>query len=117
MTVEADLYNVLKAVCTRAFPDIAPTDTARPYITYQQIGGRVIAPLNKSVPDKQNGEFQINVWSDTRAEAASIALQVDAALRQAAAFVATPLSAPAADYDHDMLVYGARQEFSIWSSR
>lgn len=117
MTVEADLYNVLKVICPRSFPDIAPTSTAKPYVTYQQIGGQVINPISNEVPNKQNGEFQINVWSSTRAEASAIALQIEAALRQATVFVARPLSAPASDYDHDMLVYGSRQDFSIWSNR
>lgn len=117
MTVEADLRTVLLTACPRVFPDVAPTSTTRPYVTYQQIGGQVINPLGKELPNKQNGEFQINVWSDTRAEAAATALLIEAALRQAEQFVARPLSAPSSDYDHDMLVYGSRQDFSIWSDR
>lgn len=117
MTIEASLYNALKVICPRTFPDIAPTDTLRPYVTYTQFGGQVINPLANDVPNKQNGYFQINVWSNTRSEASSMMLQIETALRGAAAFVARPMSAPASDYDHDMLVYGSRQDWSIWSDR
>jgi hypothetical protein len=117
MTVEADIYTVLSAICPRTFPDVAPTSTARPYVTFQQIGGQVINPLANEVPDKQNGEFQISVWADTRAQASSTMLQIEAAMRQATTFHAKPLSAPASDHDPDMQLYGSRQDFSIWSSR
>lgn len=117
MTVEANIRTALLTVCARVFPDVAPTNTTRPYVTYTQIGGQVINPIGNDIPSKQNGEFQINVWSSTRAEAASLMLQIEAAMRQSAAFVARPLTAPSSDYDHDMLLYGSRQEFSVWSDR
>lgn len=118
MSVESDLYDALKGlVGNRVFPDIAPFDTPRPYITYQQLGGRVINYTDPSLPDKQNGEFQINVWGDTRASVAALMLQVDAALRGAAAFVARPLAAPVSRHEPELERYGALQDFSIWSSR
>lgn len=117
MTVEASIYSVLSAVCPRVFPDIAPVGTTRPYVTYAQYGGQVINPLGPGVPDKQNGEFQINVWANARPQAAALMLQIESAMRQATTFQARPLGAPASDYDPDSLVYGSRQDFSVWSSR
>ncbi len=41
MTVEADIFNALSPlVGGRVFPDDAPFDTVKPYITEQQIGVR-----------------------------------------------------------------------------
>jgi hypothetical protein len=117
MTVEEDLYAVLSGVCERAYPDIAPVGTAKPYVTYQQIGGQVIKPLGKVVPDKQNGEYQVNVWADTRKEAKTLILAIEAGLCLASAFIAKPISASRSDYDHDNAVYGSIQDFSIWSER
>src|SRR5574338_499613 len=114
MTVEADLVATLVPLCPRVFPDVAPFDTPRPYLTYQQIGGEVLRPLAREVPDKQNGYFQINVWADTRAGAANLALQIEAALRQAVVFQSGPLSAPIAEHEPDLERYGTRQDFSIW---
>jgi hypothetical protein len=44
-------------------------------------------------------------------------LQVETAMIQATAFQARPLTAPSSDYDHDMLVYGAMQDFNVFSTR
>ena len=73
MTVEADLFNLLKTlVSNRAFPDFAPVNTTRPYITYQQIGGQVVVFTEGAMADHDNGVFQ--TWVSTSA----IASQFDA---------------------------------------
>ncbi len=51
MTLEAALAAVLETVCPRVFPDFAPTSTARPYITYQQIGGEAPVYVDNTVPN------------------------------------------------------------------
>lgn len=115
MTFEADLFTVIKAaapaVGTRVFPDFAQVNTQRPYITYQQIGGPVINPLDNAAPGVRFADVQVNVWSNTRAEALSIARAVEDAMRGATAFSARPLEAASADYDAEIPVYGCRQDF------
>ena len=39
MSMESDLVSLLKVICVRTYPDIAPEGTAVPYITWQGIGG------------------------------------------------------------------------------
>lgn len=118
MTVEADIFGVLKGlVANRCFPDFAPISTVRPYITYVQIGGEALSFLDGTLPDKKHGRFQINVWADTRASASNIILQVESAMAASTAFQCTALSAPSSDYDHDMLIYGSMQDFSVLSHR
>lgn len=118
MTIEADIFaTIAPLVGNRVFPDVAPIGTTRPYVTYQQIGGRSIAFMDKTLPSKKNGYFQINVWADTRATAASLTLQIDSELRLSALFQAAPQSEPIADQDPDLNLYGTIQDWSIWSSR
>lgn len=118
MTVEASIYALLSPlVGGRVFPDVAPFNTQRPYVTYQQIGGEVINPLGGGVPDKQNGYFQVNVWASKRSEAAALALQIEAAFRTATVFVARPMAAPIAQRDEDVGICSTQQEFSVWSAR
>jgi hypothetical protein len=117
MTVEADLKSALAGCCARVFPDFAPTNTTKPYITYQQIGGTVINPLDNSNPAQQNGEFQINVWANSRASAASVMLAIEAAMRAATTFTAQPIAAPRGDFDADMLLYASSQDYSVWSDK
>lgn len=113
MTVEADLYTRLVAICPRVYPDVAPTSTLKPYVTFQQIGGEVINPLDGADPNKENAVFQINVWSTTRKEAKATIKAIEAALRPPP-LNARPESAAFNDYDYDMSVYGSQQDFSIW---
>lgn len=118
MTVEADLFNLLKTlVSNRAFPDFAPVSTTRPYITYQQIGGKVTVFTEGKMAGSDNAVFQINVWGDTRASVKAISKQIETLLVESTVFQAQPESAARADYDHDSLVYGSMQDFSIWSVR
>ena len=52
MTIESDLVTVIGGLCSgRIYPDVAPIDTARPYVTYQQVGGETVDPINGDVPD------------------------------------------------------------------
>lgn len=114
MSFEADLFAVLKDVCPRAYPDIAPSGAIRPYITYQLYGGRVINPLSNAAPGKRNAFVQINVWASTRLEANNMSRQAEDAIRGAATFTGQPQTALASDYEPDVPICGARQDFSCW---
>jgi len=118
MTVEADIFVTLKGlVANRCFPDLALLSTERPYITFVQVGGEAINYTDTSIADRKHGRFQINVWGDTRASVSALMLQVESAMVLSNAFQARPVSAPSSDYDHDMLMYGSMQDFSVWSTR
>lgn len=117
MSLETDVYAVLQTVCPRVFPDVAPANTAMPYITWQQIGGDVIATVTNDLPDKRNALVQVNCWSSTRLEANQLALQVEVALVGAGQFVAIPRGAFTASFDDDVDGRGTMQDFSIWASR
>jgi len=115
MSVEATIFNALKHLVTnRIYPDIAPESVRRPYITFQQIGGRSVNFLSAELPEKRNSRFQLNVWADSRLDAAKIAKQVDEALRQVNALQTTVLSEPVATVEAETKLYGTRQDFNFW---
>jgi hypothetical protein len=115
MTVEADIFNRLKAlVSNRVYPDVAPEGALKPYITYQQVGGEGVNFMENAVPSKKNGRFQFNVWATTRAEAASLSRQVEDSLVTSPVLLATVMGAPVATYEEDTKLYGTRQDFGIW---
>lgn len=116
MSLETTLYTLLQAQCLRVFPDLAPLDTQRPYITYQQIGGDDLSFVDDPLPGVRSPEIQINYWADTRAAAKALALQTRDALMTSTALQARPTGGLVDDYDHDFLRYGSRQDFSIWAS-
>lgn len=114
MTFETDLFNLLKAVTPRVFPDFAPVSTPRPYVTFQQVGGAVINYADNTDPDAELPDIQVNVWAAARAEAKALIRQIESAMRAASAFSARPISAAVSDFDADVPVYGSRQDFSCW---
>jgi len=115
VSIESTLYAALQSmVVGRVFPDVAPFATVRPYLTYQQVGGQSVNFIDPTLPSKANARFQVNVWADTRAEAAALSRQVEQALRSASALQTTVLGQPVASYEPEMLLYGTRQDFSFW---
>lgn len=117
MSVESIIFNALRGlVSDRVFPDVAPEETARPYITFQQVGGEAVNFVDAGVPSMKNGRWQINVWADSRLDAAPLARQVEDTLRGISALQTTVLGAAIARYDEETKLRGTSQDFSFWFS-
>jgi hypothetical protein len=118
MTVESDLYGLLKGlVSNRCFPDFAPLGTVRPFITFEQVGGEALSFLDGTLPDKKHGRFEISVYADSRAACAAVALQVESVMAAATVFQSTAIHAPISDYADDVKIYSSTQNFSVFSTR
>ena len=118
MSFESDIVATLgPLVDGRIFPDVAPFNTPRPYIIYQQIGGAPLNYIDNTVPDHANAEIQVSVWDDTRLTANTICRLAEDALRIATVFQSRPASGLAALYDDSTERFGAQQDFSIWYAR
>jgi len=117
MSLETALYGVLYAVCPRVTPDTADFGTARPYITWQQIGGPALVYVEGALPAERAAWVQINCWADTRLAANTLMLQVEAALVAAGTLSARPLGALQASHDDDTELCGSQQDFEIWADR
>lgn len=117
MSMESDLTALLKAICPRVSPDVAPAGTATPYITYQGIGGQSMQYMDKTLPSKRNTLIQINVWGKTRAEALPLIRQAEQAICTSTLFQASPVGEPLWTYDEEADLRGCLQTFSIWSDR
>lgn len=117
MTMEADLNTLLKTLCPRVFPDVAPAETATPYITWQALGGESIYALNNTPIDKRHTLMQINVWAASRLQSTTLARDIEAALALSKAFTAKPSGEPMSIYEDETKLYGAIQRFEIWHAR
>lgn len=112
--LEKKLHTLLVTVCPRVWPGVAPVSTPRPYVTWSEFGGQALEYLENTRPDLRNAFVQINVWSSDPQEAIALMLQIDNVLRNASTLLVRPQAAAQTDYDPDMLVHGARQDFSVW---
>ena len=117
MSLESDLHTLLKTKCPRVFPDVAPSGTKLPYVTWQGIGGESISYLDNTAGDKRNVLVQINGWSSNRLEALQLIRAIEDVMRASTSFVCRPIGEPLSTYEPDVPVYGCLQRFEIWSSR
>lgn len=117
MTMESDLTTALKTVCTRVYPDVAPSGAVLPYITYQHIGGTALRYVANNPASIRHSRLQINAWSATRSEALTLIRAIEEALCAASAFTARPESEPIGDMDEDSDRRTCIQDFEIWSPR
>ncbi len=115
--MEVDLVAILKTICPRVYPDVAPLGVINPYITWQAIGGEVARYLDNTAADKRNTLLQINAWALTRQEATMLIRQAEDALCGSAAFVARPQGEALSMYEPDTKLYGSVQRFSVWAGR
>jgi hypothetical protein len=113
---EADIVSALDALVSgRVFPDVADFETPRPYIVYQQVGGKAINFLEAAASQLKNARIQVAVWSDTREQSMTLIRQVEGIMR-AAPINAFVEGAAIAHYDNSTSLRGAMQDFSVWIS-
>lgn len=118
MSIESGVFDLLRGlVGGRVFPDVAPVGTARPYITYQQIGGQAVNFVDDTSPNLENAFLQINCFADARNDANTLARSVETTLRGATAFSARPEANFISTHDADLNRYGTLQDFSVWAAR
>lgn len=120
---ETQLTTVLLTLCPRVFPDVAPVSTAKPYVTYQQIGGERLRNWDKTPADKRKVVVQINVWSDSRLGANDLCRQIEAAMAAATVFNAQEDAEPLWTHDDITLpdapdgLYSTSQDFTVIAAR
>ena len=123
MSFETQLTTLLLTLCPRVFPDVAPVSTAKPYVTYQQIGGPRLRSMNKVAADKRQVFVQINVWSDSRLGANDLCRQIEEAMATATVFNATEDAEPIWTHDDINLsdapdgLFGTVQDFTVIATR
>ncbi|MFD1556031.1 DUF3168 domain-containing protein [Paraburkholderia silviterrae] len=112
-SAEAIVYGATKALVDgRCYPDVAPQNTPRPYVTYQDVGGQSPNYLSNTV-ELENARMQVNVWADSRAAARALMRSVIKALTADPIGAAT-IGGPVSVYESDTKLYGSREDFSIW---
>lgn len=117
--MEAALTALLKTKCVRTFPDVAPVDTVRPYVTYQHIGGDPLRFVDNTASDSRWTMVQINTWADSRAAALLLARQIEDAMCASTDFVAEVQNEPIGSHEADFVParYGCIQDFKVLAAR
>lgn len=117
MSMESDLSALLKTLCPRVFPDLAPVNTTAPYVTWQGLGGESARFMDGTAAPKRNTYMQINVWSKTRMEALTLIRAIEESLCTSTVMTVSPEGEPLSTYEPDTQLYGCIQRYSIWANR
>ncbi|WP_313082554.1 DUF3168 domain-containing protein [Pulveribacter sp.] len=117
MSIEANLQTLLLTLCPRVRADVAEDGLAAPYVVWQAIGGEPINALDNSLPGQRRLYMQVSVWAKSRMDATGLAQAIEASMRAAPVFVATPSGEAMSTHEPDTKLYGAIQRFSIWGDR
>lgn len=116
MTMESNVFDALKGlVSNRVYPDVAPIGAAKPYITYQKVGGQAINYLETAHPGARHARVQLNVWGTTRLEVAALARSAEEALVNSTTLRAYVYGGVVDLHEEDLSppLYGTRQDFGI----
>jgi len=118
MSIETDVVVVLKTVCPRVHPRVAPEGAVRPYVTYQRIGGPSWRYVDGTAADKRSALMQVSVWAGTAAEADDLIQQAEVALCASPLFAVDPQGESVElPFEPDTRLYGCLQRFSIVGGR
>ena len=109
-SAEAAVVAALAGLGVRVYPDVGPSGVARPYVTYQAVGGQDITALDGPA-DLENARMQVNVWANDRLTAVATMRSVMTRMVAAGHF---PIGAPVSDHEGDTNLYGSRLDFSVW---
>lgn len=117
MTMESDLQALLVTKCPRTFPDLAPSGTARPFVTWQGLGGESLGYLDNTAADKRMTLMQVSCYATTRLASLALIRDIETAMRASGAFTAMPQGEAISVYEQDTSLYGCIQRYEIISLR
>jgi len=99
----------------RIFPDVAPANTVKPYVTYQSVGGAPINFITGEKPERQLHRVQVNCWAERRDDASTLGMLVEDAMRSVGDELQTEVvTGRVATYDEETDLRGTMQDFQIF---
>lgn len=119
MSLETDFSAVLLTKCPRVTPGTSALNSARPFITWDHIGGDPLRYVDGTASTDVLALLQVRTWANTRAESLALARQIEDALCASTAMSARPISLPFCDVEDavEPPLYYAQQEFEVLGDR
>lgn len=102
---------------SRVYPDIAPQDVARPYVTWSEIsfvGTPAIDVGTRETSGLNNYRIQITSWAVKAGTVRDVDAQVRLAMQAATRFKSLIVDARSLDYEPDTKLFGFATDFSVW---
>lgn len=112
--MDIELHAAIAAVIPNCYGTVAPPEAVAPYAVWQRIGGPSEEYLDpEDAPRVVRVHVQIRLFGADVLETKAKMLALGAALRTHADLVIRPMGLLRDDYDHDMKLFMADQDFEV----
>lgn len=108
------IHNAIAAVVPNCYGTVAPAGATEPYAVWQRIGGEDAEYLDPAdAPQVSKVQVQVKVYSADVLEPKTKMQALTNALRAHETLVIRPIGKWRDDYDHDMNLFVADQDFEV----
>lgn len=108
------IHNAIAAVVPNCYGTVAPAGAAKPYAVWQRIGGEDSEYMDPAdAPQVSKVQIQVRVFSADALQPKTLMQTLTNALRAHEALVIRPIGKWRDDYDHDMNLFVADQDFEV----
>lgn len=112
--MDIELHEAIAAVIPNCYGTVAPANAVAPYAVWQRFGGEDSDYLDPAdAPQVSKAHIQVQVFSADVLEPKTKMQALTDALRTHASLVIRPIGKWRDDYDHDMNLFVADQDFEV----
>lgn len=108
------IHNAIAAVVPNCFGTVAPSNAVAPYAVWQRFGGEDAEYMDPAdVAQVSKVQIQVRIFSADVLEPKTLMQGLTDALRSHDTLVIRPIGKWRDDYDHDMNLFVADQDFEV----
>ncbi|MCO8251106.1 tail completion protein gp17 [Comamonas thiooxydans] len=107
------LHAAIAAVIQSCYGTVAPANAQTPYVIWQRFGGDTSEYLDNEDSQVDAADVQIRIFSQDILEPKRLMPQLVSALRQHPELTIRPVGIFRDDFDHDMNLFSADQDFKV----
>lgn len=107
------LHAAIEAVIPNCYGTVAPANAPTPYVIWQRFGGSSSEYLDNEDSQADAALVQVRIFSPDIMEPKRLMPQLVSALRQHPDLTIRPSGGLRDDYDHDMCLFSADQDFDV----
>lgn len=107
------LHAAIAAVIPNCYGTVAPANALTPYVIWQRFGGDGSEYLGNEDPQVETAQVQVQIFGAEIMEPKTLMPQLISALRLHPDLMIRPSGRWRDDYDHDMSVFVADQDFEV----
>lgn len=107
------LHAAIAAVIPSCYGTVAPANAKTPYVIWQRFGGSGSEYLGNEDSQVETAQVQVQVFSADIMEPKTLMPRLISALRQHPDLTIRPSGRWRDDYDHDMCLFVADQDFEV----